>query len=304
VGVTVAPTDVRVNVGPLERGLSLAVGALAGARALRSGSARRYYLGAAAGYLIYRGVTGRCPLYRALGVTGSEIGRTVEASGRITVQRPVSLVYRFLRDPVNFPRFSTHLESVTPLPSDGSARREGAREWRCRANFRGRGSLEWEMLLAVDEPDRRLTWLAPSHSPVHCALEARLVEGSAGTAIFVDLWVVPPSGPVAASALRRIEDSRLLRRAGVGPSQLLQHELRRLRQVLETGETATVAGQSAARERRDGRGEAARAAQAASIRPLPERRRDLPNHRRDHVAYVGQAVPWQPTRESDESGRR
>jgi uncharacterized membrane protein len=323
VGGNVATTsDLRINVGPLERGMSLAVGAVAGAAALRGRWAAAPLMGAAAAYLVYRGLTGRCTVYRALGVTGSDVGRTVSACSQVTVQRPAAEVYRFLRDSVNIGRLSSRLDAVLPAGrlgqvQEGQAQDQGQgheqvqgqvqrqghelseqnRVWRCRAGFPGHGQVEWEVRLTVDEPPRHLAWTATPGSPVPCALEVRLQEAKAGTAVFVDLWIVPPSGPVAAAVLRRAEGSRLLRRAGASPSKLLQEELRRLRQVLEAGETATVRGQSAGRERRDGRSEADRAAQVASVRPLPAKTAQ-------HATFVGPAVPWQPELPPSTEGRR
>lgn len=50
------------NLGPVERSASMGIGILLGAAALRPRLAFDVGLVAAAGYLIYRGGTGRCPL--------------------------------------------------------------------------------------------------------------------------------------------------------------------------------------------------------------------------------------------------
>lgn len=230
----------RVNVGPAERGLSVALGLAAGSAALRRRSVGSALLALAGGYLIYRGAGGHCPISRALGVTGSEVGRTVSACSQITVQRPIGEVYRFWREPVSVPEFSRYLEQVEPL---------GNELWRCWAHGPLGGRVAWDMRLTVDEENSRVAWCAVEGAALPSALEVRLSEGPAGTQVHVDTWLVPPAPSVVSAALRRSETSRPLRRAGLNPSELLEAELRRLRQYLETGETATTAGQSSGRER-------------------------------------------------------
>ena len=69
------------------------------------------------GALIYRGITGYCPAYQAMGVStvspDSAPGILLEAS--ITVNKPAAEVYRFWHQVENHPRFMQHLESVVSL---------------------------------------------------------------------------------------------------------------------------------------------------------------------------------------------
>jgi uncharacterized membrane protein len=168
------------------------------------------------------------------------VGRTVSACSQITVQRPIGDVYRYLRDLGNAPTYSRLLAGAEPL---------GGGVWRCRARLPLTGISTWDVRLTADEEDRRIAWCALEGADLPSALVVRLTEAEEGTEIHADAWLAPPAHPMVTAALRAAERSRPLRRAGLTPSQLLQQELRRLRQVLETGETATTRGQSSGRAR-------------------------------------------------------
>lgn len=232
----------RTNVGPLERGLSVAAGALLGAVTLRRRTPASAVLAGGAAYLVYRGVTGRCLVYEGLGVTGSEVGETVNAHSQITLQRPAREVYAFLGDLTNLPRFSKRVQRVVPLASD---------RWRLTARTPLAGRLDWEVQRTESEPDRRLAWCSAEGAALPGAAEVRIEESDAGTELYVDSWFVPPRTALLAPALKRAERSRPLRRAGLSPSQLLHHELRRLRQLLDAGEIATIEGQPSGRVQND-----------------------------------------------------
>ncbi len=66
------PVAQRVNVGKLERGFSLAGGLALLAYALTHRSRLALPLGLDAVYLIYRGATGHCVVYEALGINHAE----------------------------------------------------------------------------------------------------------------------------------------------------------------------------------------------------------------------------------------
>lgn len=231
----------RTNVGSLERAISLAAGALLGAVALRGRAPASALLSGGAAYLLYRGVTGNCLVYRELGVAYSEVGQTVQAQSRITIQRRAHEVYAFLDDLANLPRFSRRVERATRLAPD---------RWRLTARTPLAGRIEWELRRTENEPGRRLAWCSLEGASLPGAAEVRLLERDAGTELLVDSWFVPPRKALLAPALRRAERSRPLRRAGLTPSQLLHHELRRLRQLIEAGEIATIEGQPSGRSSR------------------------------------------------------
>src|SRR5689334_2878625 len=101
------------NVGDLERGLSLIGGTALVLCGLRR-SLGNLALMLGGGALIYRGLTGYCPTYQALGVNTAhrDTGHGVALHATITVNKPISEVYQFWRHLENHPRFMQHLESV------------------------------------------------------------------------------------------------------------------------------------------------------------------------------------------------
>src|SRR5579884_216138 len=108
-----------VNVHPLERWACLALGGSLAVSGLRRGwwGVPRILAGAV---MIQRGVSGECPVYRALGVRTSlntnnsavpyELG--IRARAAVTIDKPGSEVFAFWRSLENLPRFMRHLESV------------------------------------------------------------------------------------------------------------------------------------------------------------------------------------------------
>lgn len=233
----------RADGRPLERAVSVALGTVAGLAGLRWRGPIGTALAAAGGYLVYRGLRGR----RLFGGSGSDLGHTVEACNQITIQRPLDEVRDFLSDPVNLMRFSRIIERVEPVGHDS---------WHCEASTPWGSTVGWLMSRASpagqDErtaPDNgnTIAWCTTEDAPLPGAVLIRLNEGRNGTELHADAWFVPPAAEVVAPVLRRAENWRPLRRAGLTPSQRLQQELRLLRQLLEAGEVATISGQSSGR---------------------------------------------------------
>jgi uncharacterized membrane protein len=63
------------------------------------------------GTLLYRGTTGNCPIYQALG-TDSNKPEVINIKQTITVNRPKEEVFQFWRKLENLPLFMRHLQSV------------------------------------------------------------------------------------------------------------------------------------------------------------------------------------------------
>ena len=108
------PVSSRVNVGRVERGISLMTGMALLAYTLSRRPKLGLPLGLDAGYMIYRGATGHCVFYQMLGINRAEAngheGIMVERA--VTVNRPREELYQMWRDFENLPRFMYHLKSV------------------------------------------------------------------------------------------------------------------------------------------------------------------------------------------------
>lgn len=146
-------------------------------------------------------------------------GLPVHVLRTITINRPAEEIYRFWRNFENLPRFMDHLESVRVT--------NGRSRWRAKAP--AGTSIEWEAELLQDEPNQSIAWrsLEGTSVPHRGVVRFSPAPGNRGTEVLVELKYDPPGG-LAAAALAKL--------FGEEPSQQIADDLRRLKQVLETGE--------------------------------------------------------------------
>jgi uncharacterized membrane protein len=144
-------------------------------------------------------------------------GRIVSA---ITVHAPPADVYAFWRQFENLPRVMPHLERV-------ESRGEGLTHWVTRAPFRG--TVEWDAEIVEDRPGEQITWRSIEGSGVRNAGSVRFrpAPRDLGTEITLDMEVDVPGGPLGTVVAAL---------GGEDPEQQVSDALRRLKQVLETGE--------------------------------------------------------------------
>lgn len=190
----------------------------AGVAALRKRNfASAAALAAVGGMLLYRGATGRCAIYGAMGV--STAGDT-ELTAAVTINKPRDQVYRFWREPTGFPQAVKGLDSVE-VTGDRTSRWKG----------RGPGNIirEWESEITEELPGERLAWRTTSGSPQHeGAVTFRDAPGGRGTEVTVTISAVSEGiGRAIAMAPRVAEWG-------------IEESLARIRQYLETGEVATA----------------------------------------------------------------
>lgn len=228
-----------VNVAEVERWASALCGAALAAfgiqQSVRERSVGGALLAAAGGTLIYRGATGRCPMYAAAGIstaaetdTRAALGgsRGISVEDAVTITRPVSELYRFWRDFEQLPRFMQHLESARQLDERRS-------HWVVRAP--GRRTVEWDAEIITDIPDKMISWRSID-GDVASAGSVHFDDAGAdrGTVVRVKLHYAPPGGKLGSWAAWAF---------GEEPSQQVHEDLRRLKQLLETGEVPTTKGQ-------------------------------------------------------------
>ena len=137
----------------------------------------------------------------------------------ITVNRPVGDVYRYWRDLENLPTFMLHLQSVT---SDS----DGLSHW--RANAPVRRSVEWDAELTGDEPNRRISWKSVPGSGIDNAgtVHFNTTPDGHGTEVRVALHYDVPGGALGRAVAKLL---------GEEPEQQVRDDLRRFKQVMETG---------------------------------------------------------------------
>jgi uncharacterized membrane protein len=163
--------------------------------------------------------------------------RTQKARGEqhrhaITIRRSPEEVYRFWRDFENLPRFMRHLESV---------RASGDRRSHWTAEGPGGKSVEWDAEIVEDRPNALIAWRSLPGADVTNSGQVRFraAPGGHGTEVEVQLHYDPPAGKLGKTLAMLL---------GKEPGQEAEGDLRRLKQVLETGEAivsdATVEGTS------------------------------------------------------------
>jgi uncharacterized membrane protein len=148
-------------------------------------------------------------------------GGSVHVRKAITVNRSAAEAYGEWRELEQLPRFLAHLESVRETA-------EGLTRWRASGPF---GSVEWDAEIVEDRPGELLSWRTLPGADVESTGSVRFVAapGGRGTEIVVELEYRPPAGGLGAAAAKLL---------GKDPETQLADDLRRFKQVLETGEIA------------------------------------------------------------------
>lgn len=225
------PVSSRVNVGRLERGLSLATGVALLAYTIARRPKLVLPVGLDAGYMIYRGATGHCVFYQMLGINRAEAngheGILVEQS--VTVNRPRAELYRMWREFENLPRFMRHLESVQVDDADS-----GRSHWVAKAPL-GR-KIEWDAEIIEEHENELLVWKSLPGSLVESMGRVEFVDapGGRGTIVHVRMHYNPPAGSFGAAFAKLF---------GEEPGLQVKEDLRHFKQIIEAGEIPTVEGQ-------------------------------------------------------------
>jgi len=148
------------------------------------------------------------------------------AKAAVTVNRPVEVVYPHWRDLTNLPTFMIHLVSVEDAGG-------GRSRWTAAAPA-GR-PVTWEAEVIDDKPNERIAWRSVAGSAVPNTGEVLFTPaaGGRGTELRVELDYEVPGG-----RLGRV----MAKVVGEAPEQQLRDDLRRFKQVIETGQVVRSEG--------------------------------------------------------------
>jgi uncharacterized membrane protein len=151
---------------------------------------------------------------------GTQAGRSVRVASSLTINRPAEEIYRFWRDLKNLPRFMMNLEAIHPRDDRRS-------HWIARGPAGRR--FEWDAEIVEDRADELISWRTlPDADIAHTgAVRFSRAPGGRGTEVIVEMEYTPPGG------LLGVRLTKLLQR---DPQRQMEDDLRRLKQVLETGE--------------------------------------------------------------------
>ncbi|HJQ09628.1 MAG TPA: SRPBCC family protein [Gemmatimonadaceae bacterium] len=140
-------------------------------------------------------------------------------SAVITVNKPADEVYEFWKDPANYPRFMSSLESVQITG-------EGRSHWKVKAPIGL--TVEWDAQIVNDVPNELIAWESIDGT-VHNTGTVRLrpALGNRGTEVELQTQIKPKAGPIGAKIAKLFE---------AVPKTQMMNDLRRFKQLMEIGE--------------------------------------------------------------------
>jgi uncharacterized membrane protein len=156
----------------------------------------------------------------------AEPERPVHATGAITVRRDRDELYSRWRDFASFPEFMAHLEEVRETEP-------GRSHWKAKAPL-GMNA-EWDAEITEEVPSERISWRSVEGSKIDSSGTVRFVQapGDQGTEIHVEMHYSPPAGALGATIAKLF---------GEEPGIQLKDDLRRFKQIAETGEIVRSEG--------------------------------------------------------------
>ncbi|WP_028034502.1 SRPBCC family protein [Chelativorans sp. J32] len=154
---------------------------------------------------------------------GAVVGRS------ITVNAPREEVYSRWRDFSTFPNFMENVVSVTPLDQTRS-------RWVIEGP--AGSTVEFETRITEDRPNELIAWESDEDAEVRNSgrVTFRDAPGGRGTEIEAVIAYDPPGGAVGRMAAKLFQKE---------PGVQAKRELRRFKQLMETGEISTAASGSA-----------------------------------------------------------
>ena len=187
-------------------------------------------LAALGGILAYRGATGHCDLYQTFGINTARGSRGRNASipyelgvrvdNTIIINKAPEEVYRFWRNLENLPKFMRHLESVKEIDNKHS-------HWVAKAP--AGHTVEWKAEIINEVENRLIGWRSLEGDVSNAGSVQFIPVNDGSTELKVALQYSPPGGTIGAV---------LAKLFGEEPSQQIDEDLQRFKQLMETGEIA------------------------------------------------------------------
>jgi uncharacterized membrane protein len=159
-------------------------------------------------------------IYAAITRTKRKRRPSMELKSTTTVNRPLEEVYEFWSQLDRLPTFMAHLDEVQMIGV-------GRSHWKAAAPF-GR-DVEWDAETTEDIPGQRIAWRSLDGADVPNSGEVRFLRapGGRGTEVHVIVTYEVPGGAMGRAVAKYF---------GEEPSQQLDDDLRRFKQVMEIGE--------------------------------------------------------------------
>lgn len=184
--------NISTNLAWPERYISVLAGISlfsSGVKKLAKNPVKNFVKSAAGGYLLYRGLTGHCPLYSSIGKYNTT-SLNVNIRESFTVNASRADVYSFWRKLNNLPLFMKHLKEVTVLDSKRS-------HWEVKLPVNV-GQISWDAEIVEDQPGVMIGWQSVPGSMIYNAgkVEFKDMQDGPGTLINIVISYTPPAGGV------------------------------------------------------------------------------------------------------------
>ena len=271
--------DSRVNLSQPERLVSNVAGGALAVLGLKQRGMCGLSLALIGGGLLHRGITGHCYVYDALRVNtamekGSRAsvkhGEGIKIERSVTINKSPEELYQFWRNFENLPRFMHHLESVQVLDRNLS-------HWVAKAP--AGMTAEWDAQIINEKENELIAWRSLDGATIANAGSVRFTRANQGrgTVVKVEINYGAPGGNVGAAIAKLF---------GEEPSQQVEEDLRRFKQMMETGEAASTAGQPSGREI-SGRQTPSNRSFSADVRPSGDEAGHEDGHPGDRILSHG-----------------
>lgn len=187
------------------------------------------------GAMAWAGANGRMPT-ALQGMTGTEgenriAGRrgwssAAATSTSITINKPAEELYRFWRDFSNLSRVMEHVESIEKIDENRS-------RWTVKAP--AGQTVSWEAVVTDDQKNRRIAWESAPGADVrnYGWVEFKPAPGDRGTEVKALIVYEPPGGQIGRLLAKLFMEE---------PGVQMRDDLRRFKQVMETGSLGTGEG--------------------------------------------------------------
>lgn len=144
----------------------------------------------------------------------------------ITINRPIEEVYAFWKNFENFPRFMKHVDAVQRIDDRRS-------HWRVKAPMGA--TVAWDAEITEDRENEVIAWQSLDSADVehHGSVHFHHAPAARGTEVRVTLHYRPPAGALGRTIAWLF---------GEEPDQQLHDDLRRFKQLIETGEIPVSEG--------------------------------------------------------------
>lgn len=223
----------HINVSNKERVASVVSGSALLWHAF-SGKRKNILEGIAGGYMVFRGLSGYCPVYDLAGKSRlPDPAKNINIQTSLTINKPVQEVYDFWRKLENLPLFMKHLKSVEQKDSKTS-------EWKAYIPG-GVGSIHWEAEIVKEDPNAFLGWNSLPGATIENAGKVVFTDaGENGTEIHVTISYQAPLGIAGEEVLSLFTPVF---------ENMIKEDIRNFKRHIETGEIPTIKDQPSGKKK-------------------------------------------------------